>query len=210
MWASASILGKQLLKTGQEMNVLLAERGYLEGVPGSYSVTEKGKPYSRETDEFRGNPRSLSYSTQWSTRSWDDAILPDLQRDRTEGDVDATDLAAADVGSTTVHGTTDSDAAAESGVGHEAAEDASKPLWIKVVVLAVPVVVGVACHPRVRNWAREDAVPKAKTLWRKVTRSDAAGDAHPHDIPHLSTAREDGPSQAAEEAITPEDPPQAG
>ena len=45
---SARIMGQDYGLTAQEMNFVLKEEGYLDGEPGSYSVTEKGSSYAVE------------------------------------------------------------------------------------------------------------------------------------------------------------------
>ncbi len=59
---SARLLGQELRMNAREVNVLLKEQGYLEGGPGAYFLTEKGKQYGEDQDHQRGNDRSLSYS----------------------------------------------------------------------------------------------------------------------------------------------------
>ena len=79
MQKSARILGDELGLTSQEMNVLLANEGYLSGTPGSYVVTDKGGPYAREQDFHSGPGGYPCYNRDWSTRTWDDAILEDMR-----------------------------------------------------------------------------------------------------------------------------------
>ncbi len=44
------------------MNALLHEYGYLEGSPGDYSLTEKGKEYGSEQYQHRGNGGYAHYN----------------------------------------------------------------------------------------------------------------------------------------------------
>ena len=62
---SARVLGQEIGLTAQEMNQLLKAEGMLEGEPGAYSPTEKGKKYVNETDYHRG-PGGYS----WYNRDW--------------------------------------------------------------------------------------------------------------------------------------------
>ena len=54
---SARIMGQDYGLTAQEMNFVLKEKGYLDGEPGSYSVTEKGSSYAVEERPSSGNGR---------------------------------------------------------------------------------------------------------------------------------------------------------
>lgn len=74
MQKSATALGCEYGVSGQEMNRILAKQGFLEGSPGSYSVTEKGLPYAVETDHHRGTGGYECYNRYWTTRTFDDSI----------------------------------------------------------------------------------------------------------------------------------------
>lgn len=76
---SARILGDELGLTAQEMNVMLENEGYLSGTPGNYAVTDKGGPYAREQDFHSGPGGYPCYNRDWSTRTWDDAILEQMR-----------------------------------------------------------------------------------------------------------------------------------
>lgn len=78
MRKSARILGEDYGLTAKEMNFLLKDEGYLEGVPGNYSVTEKGKAFAEEEDHHRGTGGYAWYNRNWTTRTWDDSILDEL------------------------------------------------------------------------------------------------------------------------------------
>lgn len=79
MQKSARILGQELGLTAQEMHVLLKKEGFLDGEIGKYFVTDKGKPFAHEQD-FHSGPGGYSwYNRDWSTRTWDDAVLEDLK-----------------------------------------------------------------------------------------------------------------------------------
>lgn len=78
MGKSARVLGKDYGLTAQEMNHVLKEDGYLEGDPGNYSVTEKGKKYVSEQYHSRGTGGSSIYNASWETRTWDEGITDEL------------------------------------------------------------------------------------------------------------------------------------
>lgn len=48
MRKSARYLGRDVGLNAEEVNVWLKEEGYLEGEPGDYRVTEKGRPYATQ------------------------------------------------------------------------------------------------------------------------------------------------------------------
>ncbi len=66
MRKSARIIGKPLNLSGQETNILLEQQGFLTGVPGDYTPTEKGAAYVFEGYNHAG------------MRSWDDSIIDRL------------------------------------------------------------------------------------------------------------------------------------
>ncbi len=72
MKKSARQLGDMLGKTAQEVNLLLKEHGYLDGTPGDYYVTEKGKSYAEE--RFKDNGYGGYAARSWSFTMWDEEI----------------------------------------------------------------------------------------------------------------------------------------
>lgn len=60
------------------MNSILKEEGYLEGEPGNYTITEKGKKYAYEQNHHCDTGGYLSYNRYWTTRTWDDEITAGL------------------------------------------------------------------------------------------------------------------------------------
>ncbi|MEU7673513.1 hypothetical protein AB0C42_01695 [Micromonospora taraxaci] len=78
MSKSATALGQLFGVTSQVMNVILKELGYLEGAPGAYGVTEKGAKYAFEKDYHRGPGGYSWYNRDWTTRTWDAAIVDEL------------------------------------------------------------------------------------------------------------------------------------
>lgn len=78
MRKSARILGQDYGLTAQEMNYVLKEKGFLDGSPGDYSVTEQGWPFAEEKDFHRGTGGYDHYNRYWTTRSWDESITNEL------------------------------------------------------------------------------------------------------------------------------------
>jgi hypothetical protein len=75
---SARILGQDYGLTAVEMNFLLKEEGFLEGEPGAYSLTDKGREYADEQDHHRGPGGYSWYNRDWQTRTWNPAITDEL------------------------------------------------------------------------------------------------------------------------------------
>ena len=73
---SASQMGRYLGLTAQEVNQRLRDRGFLEGEPGAYSLTESGDAHGQEYDHDNGYG-GYAYRS-WSTRTWDSSIIPEL------------------------------------------------------------------------------------------------------------------------------------
>lgn len=66
MRKSARYLGRDVGLNAEEVNVWLKEEGYLEGEPGDYRVTEKGRPYATQRHWETGSPNHAAYvSTSW-------------------------------------------------------------------------------------------------------------------------------------------------
>lgn len=78
MGKSARVLGQDYGLTSQEMNFVLKEEGFLDGEPGNYFVTEKGKKYAEEQDHSRGTGGYSWYNRAWTTRTWDDGVSDEL------------------------------------------------------------------------------------------------------------------------------------
>lgn len=75
---SARILGQDYGLTAVEMNFLLKEEGFLDGEPGTYFLTEKGKNYAHEQIDGRGTGGYLQYNPSWSVRTWNPSITDEL------------------------------------------------------------------------------------------------------------------------------------
>ena len=75
MYKSARILGQEVGLNSQEMNQLMYNQGFLEGVPGDYEITEKCLRYSKQKDFHRGAGGYPSYNRAWTEKIYDDSIL---------------------------------------------------------------------------------------------------------------------------------------
>ena len=78
MAKSATALGKDYNLSSQEMNYVLKKQGFLDGAPGDYSVTNKGRAYAETKDFHRGTGGYSIYNRHYSTRSWDESIKDEL------------------------------------------------------------------------------------------------------------------------------------
>ena len=78
MGMSATDLGRTFGLTGQEMNAVLVELGFLAGAPGEYYPTPKGQPFITEVDHHRGTGGYSCYNRYWTTRTFDPAIKREL------------------------------------------------------------------------------------------------------------------------------------
>ena len=71
-------MGQDYGLTAVEMNILLKEEGFLDGGPGTYTLTEKGKQYADEQYDGQGTGGYLQYNPSWVTRTWRPAITEQL------------------------------------------------------------------------------------------------------------------------------------
>ena len=74
MYISATDLGRKYGINAMEMNKILEKEGFLEGEPGDYYPTEKGKDFVQEEYHHRGNGGYSTYNRYWTTRKFDDSI----------------------------------------------------------------------------------------------------------------------------------------
>ena len=183
---SATVIGKALNKTGREMNELLVELGYLEGSPGDYSLTDKGREYGSETEHHRGNGGYAHYNRVWETRTWDERIVTALADDM-----------AADPPTTKADAEPVSDV--ERNDNTEQKGGAERPAWAVAAMVggaAVAVVGGVvvATNPRVHHWVGENVRPRVQKVWRTLTGRGPTETTADHD--------DDAPSGVMELAVT--------
>lgn len=75
---SARIMGQDHGLTAVEMNFLLKEEGFLDGGPGMWTVTEKGKQYADEQHHRRGTGGYAQYNPSWNTTTWDPSIADEF------------------------------------------------------------------------------------------------------------------------------------
>lgn len=78
MHVSATRLGRDYGLTGEEMNRVLAKQGFLQGIPGNYSLTQKALPYAKEKYFHRGTGGYAHYNRYWTTKAFDDSIKKEL------------------------------------------------------------------------------------------------------------------------------------
>jgi len=163
MGRSAQYIGRGMGKTAREVNALLLEHGYLEGGPGDYGLTDKGKQYGSETYHHRGTGGSQSYNRDWTVRTWDESIAEALNADIAASASDADSI-----------GEPVELIDTESGYEDQAEMQPHSHSWAPVALgVAALVLVGgavVATRPRVRRWADEKAKPRAQRAWRVLTR----------------------------------------
>lgn len=74
MVRSTAGLGREFGMNSQEMNILLRDEGYLEGEPGDWRPTEKGRDHASQHHWDVPSPMHAGYIT---TR-WDDDVLEDI------------------------------------------------------------------------------------------------------------------------------------
>lgn len=75
---SARVLGYDFGLTAQELNFIFKEEGLLKGDPGNYELTEKAKEFAEEKYYHRGNGGYSHYNRSWTTRSWDESVLNNI------------------------------------------------------------------------------------------------------------------------------------
>lgn len=79
---SARLLGQRFGLNAQEMNMALKQLGYLEGQPGKYIPTEKGKLFYSEA--YHDNGYGGYAKRTWSTFSYDESIINNLDEELTK------------------------------------------------------------------------------------------------------------------------------
>lgn len=169
MRKSARYLGRDVGLNAEEVNVWLKEEGYLEGEPGDYRVTEKGRPYATQRHWEPGSPNHAGYVST----SWKEEILNEIgplspERRRELSDSVAANRAekkrqreeweaslAANGDDSLDDGQRDGNDASDSNGGKVAAAA------ITVIAVSFLAVKGAqAAKPHVEKWWRETARPK--------------------------------------------------
>lgn len=74
---NVSQLGQEHGLSGQEMNQVLLNKGFLFGEPGAYGLTEAGEEFGTETDHHNGYGGSAR--REWSTTHFDPRIRDELE-----------------------------------------------------------------------------------------------------------------------------------
>ncbi len=68
---SASQIGRIIGATGREVNLLLKEKGLIDGEPGNWRITEKGAPFAILRSDDNGG-------CSWNYLMWDESIIDEL------------------------------------------------------------------------------------------------------------------------------------
>lgn len=76
MKKTAKQLGKELGKTAQEVNELLKEKGYLDGNPNHYILTNLGEKFAEIVKKDNGYGGYAKRN--WEFRIWAEDVLEDL------------------------------------------------------------------------------------------------------------------------------------
>ena len=80
---TAKQLGANLGLSAQEVNKILKKKGFLDGKPGKYTITKKGKKYSEMRDKDNGYG---GYAARgWEYVMWHEAILQEISDARFPG-----------------------------------------------------------------------------------------------------------------------------
>jgi len=183
---SATVLGQLYGVTGQVMNVILKELGYLEGDPGAYRITEKGTKYASERDHHRGTGGYGWYNRDWTTRTWSDGIVDELHvtddlKHRAQEMDSATrrrlvEAAAGDLG-------TGAGAVAENSANTAGNERKAAVVATSVVILAGSAYGIYKVAPRARKLLNRKIIPGLKDIKNKVLRnSDRASGNDPSTV----------------------------
>lgn len=169
MRKSARYLGRDVGLNAEEVNVWLKEEGYLEGEPGDYRVTEKGRPYATQRHWETGSPNHAGHvSTSWKEeilneigplsperrRELSDSVAANrAEKKRQRGEWEASLAANGD--DSLDDGQRDGNDASDSNGGKVAAAA------ITVIAVSFLAVKGAqAAKPHVEKWWRETARPK--------------------------------------------------
>ena len=169
MRKSARCLGRDVGLNAEEVNVWLKEEGYLEGEPGDYRVTEKGRPYATQRHWETG---SLNHAGYVST-SWKEEILNEIGPLSPERRRELSDSVAANRAEKKRQREEWEASLAANGDdslddGQRDGNDTSDSNGGKVAAAAITVIAvsflavegGQAAKPHVEKWWRETARPK--------------------------------------------------
>jgi len=170
---SATELGREIGKTGRQMNVLLHRYGYLTGEPGAYSLTDKGEKYGTQEDHYRGNVRSLHYYRQWTTTAWSDETLAALLNDMADAPTSPEPAESfPDDGVTVV------EAEPVGATDRGTSESTSERVDLRTITIAAALLVGAKAAqiaaPHARRWWSDTAAPAASRVLKRLKRQDPA------------------------------------
>lgn len=73
---SATQLGKMIGKSAREVNELLKAKGYIDGTPGNYSMTEAGREHGEI--RFKDNGYGGYAARAWSFMMWNDEVAYEI------------------------------------------------------------------------------------------------------------------------------------
>jgi hypothetical protein len=184
MGKSARVLGWEFGRTSREMNVLLEQYGYLDGIPGAYRLTEKGRRYAQEQYHSRGTGGYAHYNRSWETRTWSDETAAALR-----ADIEAS-LGGVDDGDPPhvllhVHAAP-ADITDENTAGHEpvvpimvcgcSGDDDPQPSWAELAVVGA-VLGALYLAPHVMPLWNDTMQPAAKKLRDRLTKHEPAESA---------------------------------
>lgn len=169
MRKSARYLGRDVGLNAEEVNVWLKEEGYLEGEPGDYRVTEKGRPYATQRHWETGSPNHAGYVST----SWKEEILNEIGPLSPERRSELSDSVAANRAEKKRQREEWEASLAANGDdslddGQRDGNDASDSNGGKVAAAAITVIAvsylavkgAQAAKPHVEKWWRETARPK--------------------------------------------------
>lgn len=80
---SAKQLGQILRLNAREVNVLLKNKGFLDGEPGNYRLTKKGEEYA-ET-RYKDNGYGGYAARAWEFLMWDECVIYEISDARFPG-----------------------------------------------------------------------------------------------------------------------------
>lgn len=171
MRKSARVLGQDYGLTAQEMNFVLKEEGFLDGEPGNYTVTEKGEKFAEDQDHSSGTGGYSFYNRAWTTRTWDDGIVDelDITKDRKKDIRQAIAIAKQETNEL------EDDGLAIGSDIYSYEDSDTTDANIDALVQAVTLLMAASAYgiyratPYIRNWWRDKAVPSPKKMKNKVT-----------------------------------------
>ena len=171
MRKSARGLGQKYGLTAAEVNFILKESGFLEGEPGNYTITERGAEYAEEQDHHRGVGGYSWYNKSWTTRTWNEEILDelDITNDRKMEIRQAITIAGAKT-------TMPEDCLPQEygdcyyQLDTEEVDDEALVAAIGALLLMVSAYGVYKAAPRIKQWWRNKAVPNLKNMKNRIIR----------------------------------------